>query len=301
MVALPDYADELAAFHRAFATELEGVIERLPLAPGMRVLDAACGDGFYTRLLARRLGRRGMVIGLDNNRAALQIAQERVARENPSCPVEFVETDIAALDRARGRFDFVWCAQSLFTLPEPYPAVRHMAAALRRGGHLAVLENDTMHQLLLPWPSHLEVTLKTAEHEALKRGRNGAARFYVGRRLPALLAAAGFERVKFRTQSIDRQAPLAREAEIFLEHYLATLSDRVMPYLEAEAAREFTEFVDPRSPHYLLRNPVLTMSWINAIAWGRKKDRFARRSVREARVRGGRQSFAHQFSSGGPS
>ena len=52
---LPDYDSQLSAFHRAFEPELASVLGALPLEPGMRVLDLACGDGFYTRRIAERL------------------------------------------------------------------------------------------------------------------------------------------------------------------------------------------------------------------------------------------------------
>jgi len=56
---LPVYDGQLSAFHRAFAAELQEILDRLPLQPGMRVLDLACGDGFYTRRIAERLGAGG--------------------------------------------------------------------------------------------------------------------------------------------------------------------------------------------------------------------------------------------------
>jgi hypothetical protein len=45
---------QLSAFHEAFAVELEAMLANLPLAPTARVLDLACGDGFYTRRLTFR-------------------------------------------------------------------------------------------------------------------------------------------------------------------------------------------------------------------------------------------------------
>ena len=71
---LPSYEDQLSSFHRAFAPELERVLGTLPLTPEMRVLDLACGDGFYARGIADRLGPDGSVTGVDLNLAYVSAA-----------------------------------------------------------------------------------------------------------------------------------------------------------------------------------------------------------------------------------
>ena len=52
--SLPAYDQQLSGFHRAFERELEAIVSQLPLGPTARVLDLACGDGFYTRRIAER-------------------------------------------------------------------------------------------------------------------------------------------------------------------------------------------------------------------------------------------------------
>jgi len=78
-VSLPEYERELSAFHKAFAVELEQAIYSLPLGPSSRVLDLACGDGFYTRRLAERLGPGGEVTGADIDPNYLQVARKACA------------------------------------------------------------------------------------------------------------------------------------------------------------------------------------------------------------------------------
>src|SRR5688572_22176489 len=74
--SLPEYDDQLSAFHEAFAPELQAIIDELPLRPDMRVLDLACGDGFYTRRIAERLGPRGSITGADVNLTYLSEASK---------------------------------------------------------------------------------------------------------------------------------------------------------------------------------------------------------------------------------
>ena len=268
--SLPAYADELAAFHLTFAAELRTLVGSLPLSPEMRVVDVGCGDGFYLELLSDRLAQPGTVIGLDVSSGYLDQARSRLAERRPECSVEIVEGTLEDLPLESGLCDVAWCAQSLYTFSEPVSSLRQMAAAVRPGGFVAVLENDTLHQLLLPWPNHIELALRVAEYRALTEHSNQREKFYVGRRLPAVFAAAGLEPLGFKTQCIDRSAPLDDEMKRFLEAYFARLSRRVFPYLDGVEIRELAPIIDPDSDAYLGRQPHLTLSWLNMFAWGRR-------------------------------
>ncbi len=272
---LPDYAGEMVAFHLAFGSELMALVESLPLessspGPRLRILDVGCGDGFYTELFAERLVSPGTIVGLDANPAYLELARKRLECRRWSCNVDFVTGSLEQLPLSVGSFDFVWCAQSLFTLPEPVSALKQMAAAVRPGGLVAVLENDTLHQLLLPWPSDLELALRTAELEALSGLPGRGEKFYVARRLPAVVAAAGLEPLTFRTQAIDRQAPFDPNLKVFIKAHLDRLRERVNPYLEHSRAREFAELLDPENPASMTRQPFASLTWLNRLVCARR-------------------------------
>ncbi len=267
---LPEYAGELAAFHQAFLAELTALIALLPLAPNMRVLDVGCGDGFYTRLFADRLISPGAMVGLDISAACLALARRNIASREARCEVSFVAGDVAELPVPRDSFDLVWCAQSLYSLPDPVEAVRQMSIAAKPGGLVAIFENDTLHQLLLPWPGGLEIALRAAEYASLAAESPRPSRYYVGRRLPSVLAAAGLEPLVFRTQCIDRQAPIDRALESFLQSYLQRLVERVGPHLTRQSLHEVKELIDPDNSAYLPRQPHFTLSWLNVLAWGRR-------------------------------
>ena len=267
---LPEYAERLATFHRAFESELRELVAALPITAGMRILDVGCGDGFYMSLLAARLGSSGLVTGLDINPAFLDVARKNESLRAAACDLQFVVGKLSDLPAMHEQFDLVWCAQSLYSLPEPVSSLRQMASALGPGGVLAVLENDTLHQLMLPWPSHLEIALRVAEYAANTQKSRRPEKFYIGRRLPATFAAAGLEPLGFRTQCIDRGAPLDDDLRHFLELYFRNLRDRIQDHIDAETASEFAELADPASSAYLLNDPYFTMSWLNVLAWGRR-------------------------------
>src|SRR5215211_7245871 len=106
---LPSYAPVLAAYQRALAAELRAMIADLPLRPGDRVLDMACGAGVYTCWLAERVGPHGLVDGVDISAAYLACARERAAASAQRDIMNFQTGDIDALPFDDDMFDLVWC------------------------------------------------------------------------------------------------------------------------------------------------------------------------------------------------
>lgn len=268
--SVPDYDDQLSSFHDAFEPELEAIVAELPLTPGMRVLDLACGDGFYTRRIARRLGPSGAVTGADVNLGYLERARAEARNEAELASVDFVAASFDSLPFPNETFDFVWCAQSLYSLPDPTDVARHVARVLKPGGTFAVLENDTLHQVFLPWPIHLELPLRAAELRTLLEQSDNTSKYYVGRRLPAVLAAAGLDPLRITTHAFDRKAPLTPVVESLLQSYLDEVTERAAPHLAPALSAELRELVDPSSPKRLLRQRHLSITWLNVLALGRK-------------------------------
>jgi hypothetical protein len=135
---------------------------------------------------------------------------------------------------------------------------------------VAVLENDALHHVILPWPVALELPLRAAELRAFQAAGRAQQGFEVGRRLPAILAAAGLEPLRLTTHAFDRQAPLALQERELLRCYLEDLLQRVAPHVEPALLGELQLLVDPDSTKYLLRQPHLSMTWLCVLAMGRK-------------------------------
>ena len=268
---LPEYDNQLSGFHRAFERELQAIVNELPLSAEMRVLDLACGDGFYTSRIAERLGSEGFITGADISQAYLSEASVQASRHDGRAKINFVGATVDQLPFPDDTFDLVWCAQSLYSLPDPVVGIGQMARVVRPGGLVAVLENDTLHQVLLPWPVSLELPLRAAELRFFLEASRNSKKYYVGRRLPAILAAAGLEPLRMTTHAFDRQAPLGEAEQKLLQCYLEEVTKRVAPYLNAALLHELGQLVDPGSSQHLLGQPYLTMTWLNVLAFGRKR------------------------------
>lgn len=265
---VPAYVSALATYHAAFAPELREMVASLPVAAGSRVLDVACGDGTYSRWLAPRVGDVGGVWSVDLASDYLDLARRATHAGPAPDRILFCVADLRRLPFAPAAFDVVWCAQSLYSLADPVATLRRMADAARAGGIVAVLESDTLHQVLLPWPIEVELAVRGAELVGFAEESEAPRKFYVGRRLRQVFEAAGLRDVRRRTWAIDRQAPLDAPTRAFLAEYLRELHQRVRPHLPPSHAAKAERLLDPDSPDYLPDWPDLAFTVIEHVVWG---------------------------------
>jgi ubiquinone/menaquinone biosynthesis C-methylase UbiE len=269
---LPAYAPMLAAYHRACADELRSIVAALPIKAGDRVMDMACGDGVYSVWLAKHVGSSGSVVGVDISPAYLQVAQHRASSSDYADRITFQTGNIKGLPFPDDHFDLVWCAHSLYSLPDPIEALREMRRVVRPGGTVAVLENDTIHHMLLPWPAELELVIRKAQLEILEQQTQKTGKFYIGRHLCQAFDMAALAQCSITTHTINRAAPLSQDLHTFLQGYLHDLRQRANRHLDSAAQCAFDLLLDPSSDVYLLERPDFFMSVLEIVACGKKLD-----------------------------
>lgn len=115
------------------------VLDRLELAPGMRVLDAGSGPGRLTIPAAHRVGPTGEVVALDLQEAMLRGVRSAAARRGLT-NIRTVQGEIEAGVPETGSFDRVLLVTVLGEVPDPASAMRVLHAALRPDGLLSVTE-----------------------------------------------------------------------------------------------------------------------------------------------------------------
>ncbi|MEO7199427.1 MAG: class I SAM-dependent methyltransferase, partial [Dokdonella sp.] len=107
----------------------------LDLARGKRVLDAACGEGYGSNLLA---GVAAEVVGVDISAEAISHARARYQRDNLS----FATGDAAALTFSDQRFDLIVSFETLEHLYEQEALVAGFARMLAPSGVLLISSPD---------------------------------------------------------------------------------------------------------------------------------------------------------------
>jgi ubiquinone/menaquinone biosynthesis C-methylase UbiE len=222
------------AFHFHYLSAVNPILLRaLRLAPGQRVLDAACGPGEPALEIAHWV-QPGEVVGLDVAAPMLAVARRR-AKALGIRNVRFVRGDLARPPRSIGRFDRIVSRFGLMFVPDVEAALAGLRGVLAPRGRVAFavwgpiqrnpffsLIHDHARPLLveLPDPETTPHPFRLARRDALaSRMRSAGFRDIVVEPAPAVATypdAATWFRSSVETSSVMRsvrQRLSAREAE----------------------------------------------------------------------------------------
>jgi SAM-dependent methyltransferase len=114
--------------------------DAIHVAPGMRVLDIACGTGQPALTLAQRVGSEGRVDAVDFSPEMVAAAARRARSLGVS--IELHQMDAEALTFPDGTFDAVTFVCGLMFCPEPARAASEIRRVLKPGGRFAIVVWD---------------------------------------------------------------------------------------------------------------------------------------------------------------
>jgi ubiquinone/menaquinone biosynthesis C-methylase UbiE len=113
-------------------------VQALGLHPGDSVVEIACGTGLNFSLIEQVIGPNGRIVGVDLTDAMLAQAQSRI-EANRWSNISLVQADAAEFDFPT-EVDAILSTYALSQVPECGDVIARGAAALSRGGRLAVLD-----------------------------------------------------------------------------------------------------------------------------------------------------------------
>lgn len=157
---------------------------RLPVGPGMRVLDLGCGGGRHAFEVLRRGAE---VVAFDMDQAELEsvkamfLAMEEAGEVPEGAAGETVHGDALEMPFEDDSFDRVIAAEILEHIPDDMAAMRELFRVLRPGGFAAITV-----------PSFLPERVSWALDEAYHTAPGGHIRIYTLAELGAKLKATGF-------------------------------------------------------------------------------------------------------------
>lgn len=178
--------ERLQAQSRAWEAATNRVLDQVPIAPGARCLDAGCGPGETTRLLAQRVGPSGHVLGVDIDttlgRHAVSVLHDGGHRQ-----CAFARVDVTSGEPIPGApFDVVYARLLLYHLPQRVAVLRSLWDAVAPGGHLVIQDYDLVSVSVQP-------SLETFDEVArviTEAFTAAACDVHVGTSLPGLFAQA---------------------------------------------------------------------------------------------------------------
>jgi SAM-dependent methyltransferase len=152
------------------------LLDQLGVAPGTRALEVGCGNGSVSAWLAGRVGSTGRVVAVDLD----------LSLTSAAAGVEFRQADILAGPVAPGNFDVVTCRAVLHHVGDVATAVANLLGSARPGANVLVIEPD-----FLPVSVAEPRGVRDFWHGWLAWSREQGIDYFLGRRLPQLLSAAG--------------------------------------------------------------------------------------------------------------
>jgi 2-polyprenyl-3-methyl-5-hydroxy-6-metoxy-1,4-benzoquinol methylase len=118
----------------------------------LRVLDAGCGNGYLSRMLAQR---GAQVVGVEPGQSLFAFAVD-TERQQPH-GIRYVQADLCALPDLGAPFDAVVASMVLPTIPDWTGAMAACVHALKPGGLLVFTVNHPCFERLWPtWRDHGE-------------------------------------------------------------------------------------------------------------------------------------------------
>jgi len=171
-------------------------LQRAGLRDGMDVLDCGCGPGRLIELLKTEYPSIS-VTGLEIDPTLVTAAKEQLTRAGFD-DWSVVQASAESPNLAHGSFDFIVMRLVLEHLVDPVLALRELKKLLRPGGRIAVISNDFEFHLRT-WPPVPELDDLYDAYIASRRADGGDP--CIGRRVPGLLNAAGFQIAGFEVEN----------------------------------------------------------------------------------------------------
>jgi ubiquinone/menaquinone biosynthesis C-methylase UbiE len=165
------------------------LLQRAGIQEGMNCLDLGCGAGEGTFEIARLVGPKGRVLGMDMDSIKIGLARERATKEVVS-NVEFRQANVFDWDD-ESVYDLIFVRFLLTHLPKCERMVPKLLRALRPGGILTVEDVDFEGYVSYP-PNSAHDRYVSLYREVVRR-RGGDAD--IGPKLLAMLAGAGLQQV----------------------------------------------------------------------------------------------------------
>ncbi|MBI5418873.1 MAG: methyltransferase domain-containing protein [Deltaproteobacteria bacterium] len=171
--------------------------------PGSTVLEAGCGVGAQTVILARN-NPETLFTAIDISKDSLRTASDRIASEGLE-NVSFRRGDIFHLPFPDESFDHVFVCFVLEHLLNPKEALQALRRVLKSGGTITIIEGDHGSTYFHPDSPHARRAIQCLIDVQASLGGNAL----MGRQLYPILAGAKFRdvRVSPRTVYVDACRP----------------------------------------------------------------------------------------------
>ena len=228
-------------------------IDSLGLSIGSCGLDAGCGIGSHSMLLADTVGPHGHVTGLDMSSDFLSIAGKKAEEHDLLSRVDYKQGDITHLPFDNNSFDWLWSVDCAgYGILGTQHFINELIRVIRPGGIIALLAWSS--QILLPGYPSLEAKLNATSSGLAPFGYNSKAELHF-MRASEWFRKAGLHDIAARTFIDNVQAPLDKKTYEALVSLLDMRWSNVKSELSAEDFDLYNRICKPESSEFILKLP----------------------------------------------
>ncbi|GCE05293.1 methyltransferase domain-containing protein [Dictyobacter aurantiacus] len=234
----------LVKHHQSKIHERTQMIRDLQLEKGSFVIDAGCGPGLWTPLLAEVIGARGKILGIDISTEALVTAQRRSHHTWYRQQVQYKRATLEQLPVEPGTADVIFSANVSQYLPDPVATFAAMGPYLKQNGRIVIKDIDfgTMkfHSIDPFLQQRVFQARQLWESERVDHGY-AYEDSWVGSKLAQYLEAAGYKDVQESAYRIVRQHVLPTNFRFYLQGIAEWFVCEGAPYLSPDDVTDWLQ------------------------------------------------------------
>ncbi|HLH62265.1 MAG TPA: methyltransferase domain-containing protein [Ktedonobacteraceae bacterium] len=240
----------LEIHHRSKSPERTRMVRDLHIERGSHLVDAGCGPGLWTPMLAHAVGPEGRITGVDISIEALVTAHRRSQDKWYAPQLRLKQGTLEHLPVQPGSLQMIFSANVSQYLPDPISTFAAMGRCLAPSGRLAVKDIDfgTMRFSNIDAGLQARVLRAREQWEQLRIAQGYAFEdSWVGSKLAGYLRAAGYQDVQERRYRIVRRFPLSPDFRFYLQGIAGWFVSEGGPLLAEEDRNKWLEcFFDER-------------------------------------------------------
>ncbi len=246
---------------------MQEIVAALELPPGSKGLDAGCGNGFVTLMLAEAMGPSGQIIGLDREENFLQRARTLRNGAVLARKVSFTPGDLAISPFKDDFFDWALSIDCIGIIQtDPVLLLKELARIVKPGGMVYI--GIWSSQMLLPGYPLLEARLN-ATTSGLAPFKTTMQPGLHNMRALEWLKEAGLEDLMVRTFVRDVQAPLSPAMRKAMFDLFNMRWGEGPPELSQEDRQMYRRLCRDDSPECILDLPGYYAFFTYSLFWGR--------------------------------
>ncbi len=243
----------LSALFSLRETVILSSIKALQLPKGSVGLDAGCGIGLTTLLLAKEVGSSGHITGLDIDSESVKTATSITQQSEFSDQISFQNGDLNSLPFDENAFDWAWSADCVGYAPmKPLPLIMELKRVVKPGGSIAILAWSS--EKLLPGYPILEAHLNATASGIAPFEKESQPETHFLRTLGPF-ADAGLENRSVNTFASGVHAPLSQDDQIALVELFKMRWSDLEHELSAQDFSDFKRLCSTESSEFIINQP----------------------------------------------